>query len=60
MIHFLNDSIIIDDADTRTADSGGTSNTIRLVAKKIIYKISKRNNGAGTFLRTILGIKRIV
>lgn len=57
---FLNDSIIIDDADTRTADSGGTSNTIRLVAKKIIYKISKRNNGAGTFLRTILGIKRIV
>jgi hypothetical protein len=57
---FLNDSTIINDADTRTADSGGSANTIRLVAKRIIYKISKNNNGAGNFLRTILGIKRIV
>jgi len=57
---FLNDSIIIDDSDTRTADSGGSANTIRLVAKRIIYKISKNSNGAGNFLRTILGIKRII
>lgn len=57
---FLNDSTIINDADTRTADSGGSSNTIRLVAKRIVYKISKNSNGAGNFLRTILGIKRIV
>ena len=57
---FLNDSTIIDDTDTRTADSGGSSNTVRLVAKRIIYKISKNGNGAGNFLRTILGIKRII
>ena len=57
---FLNDSTLIDDADTRTADSGGSSNTIRLVAKRIVYKITKNNNGAGNFLRTILGIKRLL
>ena len=57
---FLNDSTMIDGADTRTADSGGSSNTVRLVAKRIIYKISKNSNGAGNFLRTILGIKRII
>ena len=53
--YFLNDSLMINDADTRTADSGGSANTIRLVAKRITYKITK-----GRFSRTILGIKRIV
>lgn len=57
---FLTDSTIINDDDTRTADSGGSSNTIRLVAKRIVYKITKNSNGAGNFLRTILGIKRII
>lgn len=57
---FLNDSTIVNDADTRTADSGGSANTIRLVAKRITYKITKNSNGAGNFLRTILGIKRII
>ena len=57
---FLNDSKLVNDADTRTADSGGNSNTIRLVAKRISYKITKNSNGAGNFLRTILGIKRII
>jgi len=58
---FLNDSTLINDADTRTADSGGSSNTIRLVAKRIVYKITKPSStGGGNFLRTILGIKRFV
>ncbi len=55
--YFLHDENMINDADTRTADSGGSSNTVRLVAKRITYKISK---SSGTFMRTILGIKRIV
>jgi len=58
---FLNDSLLVNDADTRTADSGGSANTIRLVAKRIVYKITKPSStGAGSFLRTILGIKRFV
>jgi len=58
---FLTDSNLVNDADTRTADSGGTANTIRLVAKRIVYRITKRaGTGAGTFLRTIIGIKRII
>jgi len=58
---FLTDSTIVDDADTRTADSGGTANTVRLVAKEILYDITKpRSTGGGSFLRTIRGIKRFV
>jgi len=58
---FLTDSKIVVDDDTRTADSGGTANTIRLVAKRIIRKITKRQtSGAGSFLRTIIGIKRTI
>lgn len=59
---FLNDSNLVNDDDTRTADTGGNANTIRLVAKRIIYKITKPNavGSAGNFLRTIIGIKRII
>jgi len=58
---FLTDSKLINDADTRTADSGGTANTIRLVAKRILYKITKpTGTGGGNFTRTITGIKRFV
>jgi len=57
---FLNDPILVNDADTRTADSGGTPNTIRLVAKKIKYTIDKFPQGPGGFLRTITGVKRLI
>ena len=58
---FLTDSNMVNDADTRTADSGGTANTIRLVAKRIVYRITKPSGtGGGQFLRTITGIKRFV
>lgn len=58
---FLTDAQLVDDADTRTADSGGTANTVRLVAKEILYDITKpRSTGGGSFLRTIRGIKRFV
>lgn len=58
---FLTDSKMVNDDDTRTADTGGTANTIRLVAKRIVYSITKKpGTGAQSFLRTITGIKRII
>jgi hypothetical protein len=58
---FLTDSRMVNDDDTRTADTGGTANTIRLVAKRIVYSITKKpGTGAQSFLRTITGIKRII
>jgi hypothetical protein len=49
---FLNDAKLINDADDG-------ANTIKLVAKRIMYKIRKSDGVGGTFLRTITGIKRI-
>ena len=58
---FLTDARMVNDDDTRTADTGGTANTIRLVAKRIVYSITKKpGTGAQSFLRTITGIKRII
>lgn len=57
---FLEKADLVADSDTRTADSGGNANTIRLVAKKIKYKINKTSAENGNFLRWIMGIKRIV
>lgn len=58
---FLTDDKLVNDDDTRTADTGGTANTIRLVAKRIVYSITKKpGTGAQSFLRTIMGIKRII
>jgi hypothetical protein len=57
---FLNKVDLVTDSDTRTADSGGNANTIRLVAKKIKYRITKSSAETGNFLRWIMGIKRIV
>lgn len=48
--YYTNPRIISD------ADNG--ANTIKLVAKKIIYKISRTAGGPGGFLRTISGVKR--
>ena len=58
---FLTDTKLVNDDDTRSADTGGSANTIRLVNKRTVYKITKpANEGAGQFTRTITGIKRIV
>ncbi len=58
---FLTDDKLVNDDDTRTADTGGSANTIRLVAKRIVYSITKKpGTGAQSFLRTITGIKRII
>lgn len=59
---FLEDSVLVNRADRNETSAGandGDANTIKLVAKRIIYKITKRSKtGAGPFLRTIIGIKR--
>jgi hypothetical protein len=57
---FLNKADLVPDDDTRTADSGGNPNTIRLVNKKTVYKIIKSPTESGNFLRYITGIKRII
>jgi hypothetical protein len=61
---FLTDSRMVNDDDTRRHNcphTGGTANTIRLVAKRIVYSITKKpGTGAQSFLRTITGIKRII
>lgn len=61
---FLEDATLVNRADRNETSEGandGDANTIKLVAKRIIYKISKRNTtGVGPFLRTIIGIKRFV
>jgi len=48
---YLNNPRIISDSDNG-------ANTIKLVAKKIEYSITKAENGQGGALRTIVGIKR--
>jgi len=57
---FLQKDDLVPDDDTRTADTGGNSNTIRLVAKEITYKISKSTSEGSHFVRYITGIKRII
>lgn len=57
---FLNKVALVNDSDTRTADSGGTANTIRLVAKKIIYRIVKGDAENAGFVRIMTGIKRVI
>ncbi len=42
-----------------TSDDSGTLNTIKLVAKKIEYSITKPKGGTGGFLRTITGVRRL-
>ena len=40
------------------SDSDNGANTIKLVAKRIEYSVTKAENGQGGILRTIVGIKR--
>lgn len=40
------------------SDADNGANTIKLVAKKIVYHISKTPGGPGGFIRTISGVKR--
>jgi len=55
---FLENSQLVNEADK--PDNGGfVPNTIKLVAKKIVYTIDKQPQGAGGFLKTITGVKRI-
>jgi len=59
--YFLVDSTLINDADTRTADSGGNANTIRLVQKRMLINITKpTSTGGGSATTTRTGIKRFV
>ena len=54
---FLENQFLVNESDK--PDNGGTvPNTIKLVAKKIVYTIDKQPQGAGGFLRTITGVKR--
>ena len=42
-----------------TSDDSGTPNTMKLVAKKIEYSITKPRDGSGGFVRTIQGVRRL-
>ena len=53
---FYRDSNIVSDSDL--APDGISANTIKLVAKRVTYKIDKTTAGTGGFLRTVLGVRR--
>ncbi len=57
---FLNKTKMVVDDDTRTADTGGTANTIRLVARDVRYRVTKTGNSPGVFERYITGVKRFL
>ena len=57
---FLEDSIVVDRADRNETSAGandGDSNTIKLIAKKIVYSVNAPD-GPGGMVRVIEGIKR--
>ena len=58
---YLQDDKIVKRADKGETSAGandGTANTIKLVAKKIVYNIDGITGGQGGFTRTVTGIKR--
>ena len=60
---FLKNSSLVNRADKNETSEGandGVANTIKLVAKRIEYSITKPLAGAGGMKRTIKGIKRFV
>lgn len=57
---FLNKTKMVVDDDTRTADTGGTANTIRLVARDVRYRVTKTGNSPGVFERYLTGVKRFI
>lgn len=59
--HFLKNSELISDADYTESSLGagdGTPGTIRLVAKRIEYHLTKPTQGPGGITRSIKGVKR--
>jgi hypothetical protein len=60
---FLKNTELVSDADkgeTNLGDGDGTTGTIRLVAKRIEYHLTKPSNGPGGITRSIKGVKRFV
>ena len=60
---FLEDDKIVDDADRNEASigaGGGDVNTIRLIAKRIEYSLTKPRSGIGGLTRRIISSKRFV
>ena len=60
---FLKNVDLVSDADsgeTNLGDGDGTANTIRLVAKRVEYHLTKPTTGPGGITRSIKGIKRFV
>lgn len=55
---FLENQFLVNESDKPDGGGGFVPNTIKLVAKKIVYTIDKQPQGAGGFLRTITGVKR--
>ena len=58
---YLKDDKIVKRADKGESSAGandGTANTIKLVAKKIVYNLTGTTGGQGGFTRTITGVKR--
>ena len=61
--YFLQNDELVREAnkgETSPGANDGTPNTIKLVAKKIRYEITKPPTGPGGFLRYIEGVKRFV
>jgi len=60
---FLKNAELVSDADydeTSLGAGNGTAGTVRLVAKRIEYHLTKPSAGAGGITRSIKGIKRFV
>ena len=58
---FLKNTELVNDADydeTSLGAGNGTAGTVRLVAKRIEYHLTKPSAGAGGITRSIKGIKR--
>ena len=58
---YLKDDKIVKRADkneTAAGDNDGVANTIKLVAKRIVYNLTGTTGGQGGFTRTITGVKR--
>jgi hypothetical protein len=59
--HFLKNTDLISDADYTETSLGagdGTAGTVRLVAKRVEYHLTKPTNGPGGITRSIKGVKR--
>jgi len=60
---FLKNTELVDEAskgETNLGDNDGTTNTVRLVAKRIEYHLTKPSTGPGGLTRSIKGVRRFV